>query len=205
MVVSSGSSRCVARANAREHLAFASGIHARLGAALARIEGTTALRELFETFPELRLTGSLHPSGLVNLRGFTYLPAHLRSAQTAALAFDLDRVHEPSTATTKESPCPPRTIRPADVLSRLAGPLADDVHESGHAAGGRVARFLPTFAAVKHRGRKSGTPYETVVNAYRKGMCSRSCWATATPIRSTTCWPAGEADLSWQGVTEGIY
>jgi deazaflavin-dependent oxidoreductase (nitroreductase family) len=32
----------------------------------------------------------------------------------------------------------------------------------------RVARFLPTFAVVKHRGRKSGRRYETVVNAYRK-------------------------------------
>ncbi|GAB5897970.1 hypothetical protein OKHIL_37790 [Mycolicibacterium mageritense] len=33
----------------------------------------------------------------------------------------------------------------------------------------RVARYLPTFAIVKHRGRKSGRDYETVVNAYRKG------------------------------------
>jgi deazaflavin-dependent oxidoreductase (nitroreductase family) len=33
----------------------------------------------------------------------------------------------------------------------------------------RIARFLPTFAVVKHRGRKSGRSYETVVNAYRKG------------------------------------
>jgi deazaflavin-dependent oxidoreductase (nitroreductase family) len=32
----------------------------------------------------------------------------------------------------------------------------------------RVARFLPTFAIVEHRGRKSGKSYETVVNAYRK-------------------------------------
>ena len=31
-----------------------------------------------------------------------------------------------------------------------------------------VVRFLPTFAVVKHRGRKSGRSYETVVNAYRK-------------------------------------
>ena len=31
-----------------------------------------------------------------------------------------------------------------------------------------VARFLPTFAVIKHRGRKSGRSYETVVNAYRK-------------------------------------
>ena len=28
---------------------------------------------------------------------------------------------------------------------------------------------MPTFAIVKHRGRTSGTPYETIVTAYRKG------------------------------------
>jgi deazaflavin-dependent oxidoreductase (nitroreductase family) len=33
----------------------------------------------------------------------------------------------------------------------------------------RMAPYLPTFAVVKHRGRTSGRPYETVVNAYRKG------------------------------------
>jgi len=33
----------------------------------------------------------------------------------------------------------------------------------------RAAPYLPTFALVKHRGRKSGKGYETVVNAYRKG------------------------------------
>ena len=32
-----------------------------------------------------------------------------------------------------------------------------------------VARFLPGMATIKHRGRKSGTPYETIVTAYRKG------------------------------------
>jgi deazaflavin-dependent oxidoreductase (nitroreductase family) len=31
----------------------------------------------------------------------------------------------------------------------------------------RAARFLPGFAIVHHRGRTSGTPYETVVNAMR--------------------------------------
>ena len=31
----------------------------------------------------------------------------------------------------------------------------------------RVARFLPGFAIVQHRGRKSGVHYETVVNATR--------------------------------------
>lgn len=33
----------------------------------------------------------------------------------------------------------------------------------------RVARFMPTFAVIRHRGRKSGKHYETVVQAYRKG------------------------------------
>ena len=32
-----------------------------------------------------------------------------------------------------------------------------------------LARRLPTFGVVKHRGRKSGTPYETVVSPLRKG------------------------------------
>jgi deazaflavin-dependent oxidoreductase (nitroreductase family) len=31
------------------------------------------------------------------------------------------------------------------------------------------ARFLPGMATIKHRGRKSGKPYETIVTAYRKG------------------------------------
>jgi len=34
---------------------------------------------------------------------------------------------------------------------------------------GKVARYLPSFATIKHRGRTSGKPYQTVVNAYRKG------------------------------------
>ena len=67
----------ITRPNAREHLAFASGIHACLGAALARIEGTTALRALFETFPDLQLTANPQPRGLVNLRGFARLPVNL--------------------------------------------------------------------------------------------------------------------------------
>ncbi|WP_102140938.1 nitroreductase family deazaflavin-dependent oxidoreductase [Mycobacterium hubeiense] len=31
------------------------------------------------------------------------------------------------------------------------------------------ARFMPGMATIKHRGRKSGKPYETIVTAYRKG------------------------------------
>ncbi|MUM24786.1 cytochrome P450 [Mycolicibacterium sp. CBMA 295] len=56
----------ITRPNAREHLAFASGIHACLGAALARIEGATALRALFEAYPDLRLTETPRPRGLVS-------------------------------------------------------------------------------------------------------------------------------------------
>jgi cytochrome P450 len=69
----------ITRSNAREHLAFASGVHACLGAALARIEGATALRALFETFPDLRLTAPPQRRGLVNLHGYTRLPAQLGS------------------------------------------------------------------------------------------------------------------------------
>lgn len=71
----------ITRANARDHLAFASGIHACLGAALARIEGTTALRALFESFPDLQLAAPPQPRGLVNLRGFARVPAQLGSSR----------------------------------------------------------------------------------------------------------------------------
>ena len=77
----------ITRVNARDHLAFASGVHACLGAALARTEGATALRALFETFPDLRLTAPPQRRGLVNLHGFNRLPAQLGSrwATTAGL------------------------------------------------------------------------------------------------------------------------
>jgi cytochrome P450 len=75
----------ITRPNARDHLAFASGIHACLGAALARIEGTTALRALFETFPNLQLTAPPQPRGLVNLRGFARLPVKLGTRAVASL------------------------------------------------------------------------------------------------------------------------
>ena len=49
----------------------ASCIHACLGAALARIEGATALRALFEAYPDLELTAPPQRPGLVNRRGFS--------------------------------------------------------------------------------------------------------------------------------------
>src|SRR6516225_883580 len=75
----------ITRPNSRDHLAFASGIHACLGAALARIEGATALRALFETFPDLELTAPPQHRGLVNLRGFSRLPVRLDSRNAASL------------------------------------------------------------------------------------------------------------------------
>ncbi|PXX06002.1 cytochrome P450 [Mycolicibacterium moriokaense] len=74
----------ITRANARDHLAFASGVHACLGAALARIEGVTALQALFEAFPDLHLTSPPQRRGLVNLRGYTGLAAQLGSRRRAA-------------------------------------------------------------------------------------------------------------------------
>jgi cytochrome P450 len=69
------------RPNARDHLAFSSGVHACLGAALARIEGATALRGLFERFPNLRLIESPQPRGMFTLHGYQRLPAELYADQ----------------------------------------------------------------------------------------------------------------------------
>jgi hypothetical protein len=38
----------------------------------------------------------------------------------------------------------------------------------------RLAPHLPWFAVLKHRGRKSGKSYETVVNGIAAGTSSRS-------------------------------
>jgi cytochrome P450 len=67
----------ITRPNARDHLAFGSGIHGCLGAALARIEGVIALRTLFERFPSLSLRERPEPLELVTLHGFKRLPAEL--------------------------------------------------------------------------------------------------------------------------------
>lgn len=67
----------ITRENARDHLAFATGIHVCLGAALARIEATTTLRELFARYPDLHLSAPAEPRGLVNLHGYRRLPAVL--------------------------------------------------------------------------------------------------------------------------------
>ncbi len=67
----------VTRPNARDHVAFSSGIHFCLGAALARMEGEVALRALFERFPDLAPAGTGHRRGTIILRGYESLPVTL--------------------------------------------------------------------------------------------------------------------------------
>ncbi|AHH21110.1 cytochrome P450 [Nocardia nova SH22a] len=77
----------VARANAKDHLTFSSGIHACLGASLARMEGVHALRALFERFPDLVLAGTPQRRPLFTLHGYSRLPVVLgqRAAQTSGV------------------------------------------------------------------------------------------------------------------------
>ncbi|WP_433200641.1 cytochrome P450 [Nocardia sp. CA-107356] len=67
----------VTRANAKEHLSFGSGIHACIGASLARLEAVHALPALFERFPDLRLDGDPRRRGLSTLHGYEHMPARL--------------------------------------------------------------------------------------------------------------------------------
>lgn len=67
----------VTRPNAAEHIAFSSGIHYCLGAALARMEGEVGLRALFDRFPDLALEGPPHRRPTRVLRGYDAMPARL--------------------------------------------------------------------------------------------------------------------------------
>ncbi|WP_051182435.1 cytochrome P450 [Nocardia vinacea] len=69
------------RPNAKDHLSFSSGVHACLGASLARMEGAIALRTLYERFPDLRIVGDAPHRGLANLRGYQHIPVALGSAR----------------------------------------------------------------------------------------------------------------------------
>jgi cytochrome P450 len=64
----------VARPNANAHLAFSSGAHYCLGAALARAEARIALQMLHERFPDLRVDGTPRRRETRVLRGFERLP-----------------------------------------------------------------------------------------------------------------------------------
>jgi deazaflavin-dependent oxidoreductase (nitroreductase family) len=58
-----------------------------------------------------------------------------------------------------------------------------------------IARYLPTFAVVKHRGRTSGTEYETVVNAFHKGNVLAIALAHGKTNWVKNVLAAGEADV----------
>jgi deazaflavin-dependent oxidoreductase (nitroreductase family) len=57
------------------------------------------------------------------------------------------------------------------------------------------ARFLPGMATIKHRGRKSGKPYETIVTAYRKGNAVAIALSHGKTDWVKNVLAAGEADL----------
>lgn len=59
----------------------------------------------------------------------------------------------------------------------------------------RVARFLPGTSVIKHRGRKSGKPYETVVTTYRKGNLLAIALGHGKADWVKNVLAAGEADI----------
>jgi cytochrome P450 len=66
------------RPNSRDHLALSAGIHYCLGANLAKMEGQTGLRLLFERYPELRIVpGAGRRRELQSLRGYESLQVDL--------------------------------------------------------------------------------------------------------------------------------
>ncbi|MGA8545948.1 MAG: cytochrome P450 [Mycobacterium sp.] len=68
------------RANAREHITFGTGVHACLGAALARMELHIGLQSLFEHFPQLTLADEPTFNNSIGLHGLKHLPVSLRPA-----------------------------------------------------------------------------------------------------------------------------
>ena len=58
-----------------------------------------------------------------------------------------------------------------------------------------LARYLPGMAVIKHRGRKSGKPYETIVTAYRKGKTLAIARGHGKTDWAKNVLAAGEADV----------
>ena len=57
------------------------------------------------------------------------------------------------------------------------------------------ARYLPGMAIIKHCGRKSGKPYETIVTAYRKGNVLAIALGHGKTDWVKNVLAAGEADV----------
>ena len=62
----------------------------------------------------------------------------------------------------------------------------------------RVARFLP-LAVIRHRGRKSGSSYETMVTAHRKGDILAVLLVHGMSDWAKNVLSAGEADVQMRG------
>ncbi|MCT7659879.1 nitroreductase family deazaflavin-dependent oxidoreductase [Mycobacterium deserti] len=58
-----------------------------------------------------------------------------------------------------------------------------------------LSRLMPGMATIKHRGRKSGKPYETIVTAYRKGDTVAIALGHGKTDWVKNVMAAGEADL----------
>jgi cytochrome P450 len=69
-----------ARANARDHISFGTGIHVCLGAPLARMELHIGLQTLFERFPQLAPSGEPTLNNSTLLHGIKHLPVNLGPA-----------------------------------------------------------------------------------------------------------------------------
>lgn len=72
----------IERPNAGRHLAFSTGRHFCLGAALARAEGEVGLRTFFERFPDVRAAGAGSRRETRVLRGWSNLPVTLGEARS---------------------------------------------------------------------------------------------------------------------------
>jgi deazaflavin-dependent oxidoreductase (nitroreductase family) len=59
----------------------------------------------------------------------------------------------------------------------------------------RISRFMPGVATIKHRGRKSGKPYETVVTPFRKGNVLAVVLGHGKTDWVKNVLAAGEADV----------
>jgi deazaflavin-dependent oxidoreductase (nitroreductase family) len=58
-----------------------------------------------------------------------------------------------------------------------------------------IARYLPAASIIKHRGRKSGKPYETLVTPVRKGTVLAIVLAHGKTDWVKNVLAAGEADV----------
>jgi hypothetical protein len=72
----------ILRENARDHLAFSSGIHFCLGASLARMEAAIAFRKMFDRFPDLAIEGRPVRRQLRVLHGYEHLPVRVGQSAT---------------------------------------------------------------------------------------------------------------------------